>query len=333
MNRTAASLAAALSAIGLAACGGGGAEPDAPTAGAAAPAVPLELVLDFQPNAVHSGIYLAEARDEFAQRGLDPTIRAPGASSDAPKLLRTGRADLAILDIHDLAIARERGADLVGVAAVAQRPLAAVIAADREAVRRPADLEGSRVGVTGLPSDDAVLESVLESDGLALDDVDTVTIGFESVPNLASGELAAATAFWNAEGVALAELDVPTREFRVADFGAPPYPELVLVADAERLERDREPIAAAVAAIAAGHEELTTDPEAGLEALLEAASGLERGSQRRQLEALLDAGALDGSVALDREVLEDWADWDVERGVVERRPDLDAAFNLELGGR
>ncbi len=32
-------------------------------------------------------------------------------------------------------------------------------------IRRPVDLEGKTVGVTGLPSDDAVLDSVLEAEG------------------------------------------------------------------------------------------------------------------------------------------------------------------------
>jgi len=48
MRRVAALLAAALLVAGLVACGGGGAEPGAPKG--------ATLVLDFQPNAVHSGI-------------------------------------------------------------------------------------------------------------------------------------------------------------------------------------------------------------------------------------------------------------------------------------
>ena len=35
---------------------------------------------------------------------------------------------MAILDIHDLGLAREQGRDLVGVMAFVQRPLAAVLA-------------------------------------------------------------------------------------------------------------------------------------------------------------------------------------------------------------
>ena len=56
-----------------------------------------------------------------------------------------------------------RGSDIVGVMAFVQRPLAAVLA--QPSIRSPADLEGERAGVSGLPSDEAVLRSVVAGDG------------------------------------------------------------------------------------------------------------------------------------------------------------------------
>ena len=117
----------------------------------------VTLALDFQPNAVHSGIFLALRDDLDRRHGLELRPRAPSASTDSLKLLAAGRADVAVVDIHDLGLARERGQDIVGVAALVRRPLAAVIA--RADVRRPRELEGLRVGVTGLPSDTAVLRA------------------------------------------------------------------------------------------------------------------------------------------------------------------------------
>src|SRR5947207_770061 len=117
---------------------------------------------------------------------------------------------------------------LVGVAPIVQRPLASVIASDRTVVRSPSDLAGRIVGVTGLPSDDAVLDSVLRAGGVPPEAVHRVTIGFQAVSSLAAGKVAAATAFWNAEGVTLRRQGIPIRVFRVDRYGAPRYPELVL---------------------------------------------------------------------------------------------------------
>src|SRR5687768_12287889 len=123
MRRVVASLAAVVLVAAPMGCGDDGAEPGASDE--------ATLVLDFQPNAVHAGIYAALADGAYEDAGVELTVREPSASSDAPKLLVAGRAELAILDIHDLALAREQGLDLVGVGAIVNRPLAAVIAGDR----------------------------------------------------------------------------------------------------------------------------------------------------------------------------------------------------------
>ena len=220
MRRVAALLAAALACAGLLGCGGGGAEPGAPRG--------ATLVLDFQPNAVHSGIYAAQANGYFKDAGIDLHIQEPSSTADSAKLLETGRADFAVMDINDFGIARERGLDLVAIAAIVQRPLASVIARNPTAIRTPADLAGKTIGVTGVPSDDAVLDTVLRSGGVDPSSVHRVTIGFNAVADLAAGKVDAATGFWNAEGVELQQKGIPIREFRVDQFGAPRYPELVV---------------------------------------------------------------------------------------------------------
>jgi putative hydroxymethylpyrimidine transport system substrate-binding protein len=168
----------------------------------------MTLALDFQPNPVHAGVYAALRGHLDRRHGLRLTVRAPSASTDSLKLLAAGRSDASIVDIHDLGLARERGLDVVGVGAIVQRPLAAVVA--RPGIRRPADLEGRRVGVTGVPSDDAVLRSVVQSGEGRIGRVRRTTIGFSAVPSLVSGRVDAVVTFWNAEGVALRRRGVAT---------------------------------------------------------------------------------------------------------------------------
>src|SRR5262245_37945743 len=195
MRPAVALLAAVLTLAGAAGCGGG-AEPGAPQG--------ATLMLDFTPNAVHTGIYAAQHRGYYEDAGVDLQVREPGDPGAVPKLLAAGRVDFAILDIHDLGIAREQGLDIVGTMAIVQRPLAAIIAPSSGPVRRPRDLEGRTVGVTGLPSDEAVVDSELSADGGDPGKVHRVTIGFNAVSALAAGKVDAATGFWNAEAVALA---------------------------------------------------------------------------------------------------------------------------------
>jgi putative hydroxymethylpyrimidine transport system substrate-binding protein len=319
MGKVAASLAAVLAALALTACGDG-AEPGAPRG--------ATLILDFTPNAAHAGIYAALEEGLYTDSGVDLEVREPSSSSDAPKLLEAGRADFAILDIHDLAIARDSGFDVVAVAPIVQAPLAAVIAGDGDAIRRPRDLEGGTVGVTGLPSDDAVLDSVLEADGADPSAVARVTIGFEAVSTLAAGRVDAATAFWNVEGLALRRRGLETREFRVDDYGAPRYPELVLVTTRALLEDDPGLVEAVVGATVQGYETAARTPSAALDSLLASVDGLDAGEQTAQLEEL--DPALRPAGVLDTRILEAWARWDAEHGIVERPPDVDAAFDARF---
>ena len=319
MSRLAALLAIVAAAL-LGACGdednGGGGEPTQAVIG-----------LDFTPNAVHAPIYMAVRNGYDRRHGVALRIRPPGSSPDSLKLVASGRADLAVLDIHDLGLALERGADVVGVAALVQRPLAAIIA-QRE-LRRPRQLEGRTVGVSGLPSDPAVLRAVVEDDGGDYDRIRQVTIGFSAVPNLIEEKVDAVPAFWNAEGVVLRERGVRTREFRVDDFGAPPYPEVVVFTTRETLEKRREMVEGVLRALRDGTESVLADPEPAIREIADA-GGADEELVRAQFEAV--APILRPPLRLDRDVLERWAEWDERFGILERRPDVDRAFAFDLAG-
>jgi putative hydroxymethylpyrimidine transport system substrate-binding protein len=318
MRRAVASLAAVLFGLLVVGCGGDGAEPGAPQR--------ATLVLDFAPNAVHSGIYAAVQRGFYRQAGIDLEVREPSASTDAPKLLEAGRTDFAVLDIHDLGIARQRGLDVVGVMPIVQRPLASVIARADGPVQRPRDLEGRRVGVTGLPSDDAVLDSEVAADGGDPAAVDRVTIGFNAVATLATGKVDAATGFWNAEAVALRRRGIPVRVFRVDRYGAPSYPELVLTTSRPQLGRDRGLVRSVVRATVRGYRATLNDPDQALNDLLDANPDLDRAEQKAQLRLLLPAFAPPGR--LRGAALARWARWDLEHGILDRRLDPRRAFEI-----
>jgi NitT/TauT family transport system substrate-binding protein/putative hydroxymethylpyrimidine transport system substrate-binding protein len=278
---------------------------------------PVTVALDFVPNPVHAPIYMA---------GDGVEIRKPGSGPDSLKLVTSGTVELGVLDIHDLAIARAAGSDLVAVGALVGKPLAAVIA--QPDVRRPRELAGRTVGVSGLPSDPAFLRAIVEHDGGDFSRVRQVTIGFNAVSRLLTKRVDAAPAFWNAEGVALKQRGLAAREFRVEDYGAPPYPEVVLVTSRATLRAERARLAAALDAIAAGVGQARAQPDAAVEVIAQAAETDDTALVRAQLDAVLPLFAED--LRLDRAVLERWADFDVEIGLVEKRPDVARAFDFTV---
>ena len=279
---------------------------------------PLKLALDFTPNAVHAPLYAAEKEGAFR-------IEEPGSGPDGLKLVAAGKADLGVLDIHDLAIARERGIKVVAIGALVEKPLAALVA--RPPVTRPRDLEGRTVGVSGLPSDPAFVNAIVRHDGGDPAKVKEVTIGFSAVSRILSGRVDAAPVFWNAEGVVLKQRGLDTREFRVEDYGAPPYPEVVLITSEQTLKTKRAALHNALLAIANGIQTVRASPEDWARRVAQAAGTQDVSLVRAQLDAVLP---LYGTT-LDRAVLDRWAAFDARIGIVDRRPDVATAFDIGFG--
>jgi putative hydroxymethylpyrimidine transport system substrate-binding protein len=288
------------------------------------------LLLDFTPNAVHAGIFLAHSRGYDEAEGVTLRIRRPAASTDALKLLQAGRVDFAVLDIHDLGLAREKGRDLVGVMAIVQRPLAAVLA--QPSVRRPRELDGRRVGVTGLPSDDAVLDSVVAGDGGDPSSVRATTIGFDAVKAMLAHRVDGATAFWDVEGVALRAKRPGIREFRVDDYGAPTYPELVLCVTRQTLDEQAPLVRATIRALQRGYTQAQLEPDSAVEAVMDADPGSDRSALSAQLDAVapaFTAGAAEYG-QLRPAVLRRWAAWDRRFGILREKIDVSKAFDTSL---
>ncbi len=309
-------------ALVLAACGG--------SSGASRSA---SLVLDFTPNPVHVGIYTALRRGFDTASGIHLHVIVPSASTDAIKLLETGRAGFAILDIHDLAIARERGVDVVGILPIVERPLAAVIAAP--SVTTPRRLDGQTVGVSGDPSDTAVLRSVVAGAGGRPSTVRTITIGFNAVGDLLAGRVPAATAFWNDEGVTLARRRPGFHVFRVDAYGAPAYPELVLCATAAALTTHPGLAHAVVDTLVRGYDAALADPALGQRALESRVPGLDHGLDSAELAVLDPAFRGTGGRfgVIDVPLLRRWARWEVRFGIVDRLPDVSAMFDTRFAPR
>ena len=274
---------AALLTLALSACG-----EKKETAGEAA-LERVDLVLDYLPNADHAGIYAAIDEGEFKQAALDVKLRTPSDPSAPLKLLASGKADLAISYEPELLLARAKGAKLVSIGALVQRPLTSIVSlGGREAIRRPAELEGKRVGTSGIPYQDAYLKTILQNAGADPERVKPVNVGFSLVPALLTKRVDATLGmFWNVEGVQLRLQDRKPVILRMDEVGVPTYNELVIVAR-EADVRSRGPVLRRVMrALARGHQHLREDIDSGVDAVVKANPDLKASLQRAQVQATL----------------------------------------------
>jgi putative hydroxymethylpyrimidine transport system substrate-binding protein len=269
-------LLAALACAGLAACG----EKDEPIA---APRVDrATLVLDYFPNADHAGIYAAD----FRAAGLDVDVQAPSDASAPLKLLSAGRADVAVTYHPELLLARAQGEDLVAVGALVQGPLNSIISLGR--VRRPQDLRGKKVGVSGVPADEALLKAIAADAGIPYSSIEQVRVGFNLVPALLSKRVDAVLgAYWNIEATELERRGEHPTVLRLERIGVPRYDELVLVARRDTVAEHGPMLRKMLRALDQGHQRLRDDPAAGIQPLLRANPDLREPTVREQVEATL----------------------------------------------
>jgi putative hydroxymethylpyrimidine transport system substrate-binding protein len=248
----------------------------------------LTLMLDYFPNADHAGIYAAEANGDFADAGLDVTIRQPPDPAAPIKQVAAGRVDLAISYEPEVLRARDQGLRVVSVGAVVRKPLASIISLPKAGVRTPADLAGKTVGTAGIDYQSAYLNTILTDAGVDPNSVTERDVGFNFVPALLTGRVDATLgAFWNYEGTQLRLDGRKPRIIRMEQAGVPTYDELVLVANESALERDGGKLRAFIAALSRGTRQLARDPNRGVQALLDANPDLDPKLQRAVVKVTL----------------------------------------------
>jgi len=282
-RRLAAALTALAATVALAACG----EKEERTRASGGPER-LDLVLDFTPNPDHAGIYAAQRNGEFEQAGLEVEPIVPPDPAAPLKLLQAGRADVAISYEPELLLARDRGLDLVAIGALVQRPLTSIMSLGRRAITDVRQLRGKRVGTAGIPYQDAYLKTILERAAVDPADVKTVNVGFRLTQAMTSKRVDATLgAFWNVEGVQLQRDRKRPEIIRIDRVGVPTYNELVLVARAKDLRERGKVFRALLQALSQGHQAVRSDPNVGVQALLGADRGLDRGDTLASVRATL----------------------------------------------
>jgi putative hydroxymethylpyrimidine transport system substrate-binding protein len=289
-------------AVVLCGCGSGGAaggtsaaSPAGLLPGALAHPTKATLILDFTPNAVHAGIYRALAAGYYRRENIDLQVVAPSATAEPLSLVDAGRAQFGLADGSDVAAEIDRGGHDEAVAAIVQRPVGGLIALASEHLRSPAQLQGHAVGITGVPSDRAVLDTEVRHAGGNPARVHVVTVGFNGAQGLVAGRLAAFTGFVPDDGVGLEVEGHPITPFWLDRNGGPPYPGLVAFTSRGLARSDPALVRDFLAATVHGYEDTLRNPARSLADLLRINPSLPRALTAASLRAylpLFDAGGV-----------------------------------------
>ena len=288
----------------------------------------LTVLLDWFINPDHGPLYVAQERGYFADAGLTVEFVPPADPNDPPKIVAAGKADLAVSYQPQLHMQAAAGLPLARIATLVATPLNTIVVLDESPIRTIADLKGKRVGFSVAGLEDALLEGVLQPHGLTMDDIEKVNVNWSLSPSLIAGKVDAVIgAFRNFE---LNQMDIvghPGRAFYLEEEGVPPYDELIVVAHKDTL--DRPAYRAFIDAVERGVQYMVNHPEEAWKLFIAGdRKDLDDELNRRAWRDTLPRFAL-RPAALDRRRYERFADFVVERGLVESLPPVET-YAVEL---
>lgn len=228
----------------LAACGGDSTDTPAATGspgtdGTMEPAT-IKVALDWFPNPDHVALYYAQDNGYFEKQNLTVEFETPSDVTAGLKLVARNQFDLSIFYQGDMFFAAQEGLPVIAVGSLVPQPLNSLMALADSKVQGVDSVAGATIGVAGLPFDDAILDTIRQSQGLSEDEVKSVNVGFDLVPALLSKQVDAAIGtYFNIEGIHIeSQTGEPPVIVKMEELGVPTYDELIVVANSERLQDD-----------------------------------------------------------------------------------------------
>ena len=182
---------------------------------------PLRLQLMWLPQAQFAGAYVAQERGLFAAEGLRVELLPGGPGIFPLNQLVEGKADVAMGWLSDALQLRSKGADIVNVAQLLQRPATMLVCRQKAGIRNARDLKGKRIGSWFL-GDQFDVGHWLRQEGLQLNAV-TLQLQQPNARDLIAARVDCATAMQYNEFVTLLESGSVRSELytvHFADHGA-----------------------------------------------------------------------------------------------------------------
>jgi putative hydroxymethylpyrimidine transport system substrate-binding protein len=294
----------------------------------------ISIALDWYPWSNHTGIYMAQANGYFDDEGLEVNIYVPPDPTTGLTLVGTGDDDFTISYQADILLARAEGIEVQSVAALVQHPLNSIMTLQSSGIERPSQLAGKTVGIAGVASDEPLLAQVLAADGLTLDDVEIVTVGFDLMPALLGKQVDAVIgAYWAHESILAAHQGAPVNVMRLEAWGVPDFYELLLVTSDELADEHPETVEKFIRALSKGYADAQADPAKAIAELVKANPETDEAVETEGIALLAPLWTDNDAVAWGTQTEQKWDDyaaWLKENGIVDNDVDVDDAWTNEF---
>ncbi|NRA21724.1 MAG: ABC transporter substrate-binding protein [Oceanospirillaceae bacterium] len=284
----------------------------------------VTLMLDWFVNPDHGPIIVAKQQGLFKAQGLDLVIQEPADPSMPPKLVAAGKFDLAVTYQPQLIRDVVENLPLIRVSTLIATPLNTLMVLADKGYDSLADLKGKKIGFSfdgGLV--EATVGTMLRKNGITLEDVELINVGWSLSASLAAGKVDAIYgAYRNFEMHQLKMEGFTGKGFYVEEEGVPPYDELIVVANSNTV--DREMVAKFNRALELATQYTVNHPDQAWELFKSYDDGAKLDTELNRLawQDTLVRLALRPN-AVDKSRYDNYAQFLVDNGVIKTKPNTD----------
>lgn len=293
--------------------------------------VPTRLTMGYIPHIQFAPIYVALEKGYFREAGFDVQLEY-GNEADAVALVGAGEQTFTIASGEQVILARSQGLPVTYVAAWYKDYPVGVVSFAGEGILTPSDLAGQDVGIPGLYGANYIgLIALLNAGELKEADVNLLSIGFNQVEALVTGQIVAGSIYLANEPVVLRNMGYAVDVIRVAD-----YLQLVsngLVTNEATINDHPEQVAAFVEALLKGIEDAWADPDAAFEISKKYVENLADADEALQKEILAESIKLWQMDPLGYSEPAGWENMQdvlLAMGLIKNPVDLDKVFTNEF---
>lgn len=292
----------------------------------------ITVVLDWTPNTNHTGLYVAQEKGYFADKGLDVEIIMPGEAG-ADQLVASGKAEFGVSYQESVTEARIQDVPIVSIAAVIQHNTSGFASPKEKDITSPKDFEDKAYGGWGAPLEKAVLSSLMQQENADVEKVEIVNMGDTDFFTAVKRDVDFAWVFYGWTGVEAELRDEEINMVYLTDYTDKlDYYTPVLATNEKMIEDNPDTVKRFLAAASNGYEFSIENPEEAAAILTEAVPDLDpelvKASQEWLAPKYKDDAPRWGEQRL--EVWENYASWMYDNDLLEKQLDSEQAFTNEF---
>lgn len=287
----------------------------------------VSIILDWYPNAVHSFLYTAVEKGYFKDEGIKLNIIYPSSPSDSLTLSAAKKADIGISYLNSVIMARaNENVPIKSFGAILQRSVNTVISLKEKNITSPKDFQNKIAGTSGGILSETYLKSMMISQNLDPNSLKITDVGFELLTSMITNQVDFTIGnMINHEVPVIKEKGIDINYFLIDNFGIPQAYELILVANDELLNQNKDTYTKVLKAMQKGFEDVKNNPSESLNLLLSKQAvdqfPLSETVEKESLEILLPIMETPQNKFLTqtKKVWENNVNWLYENGIIQKK--------------